>query len=186
MDTCGIKDWVIYATKLSLVLDRLGIKSKLQNELSFCTACPLGKAKQFPLPTTINKTQVPFELVFSDVWGPAHTTSCDGYKYYIAFVYAFTNYTWIYPMQQKSQATSIVLQFIALVDRQFPTKLKCLQTDWGGEFRPLQSLLQKKGILFRHPCPHVHQQNGKVERKHRSIVEIGLTLLAKSQLPFTF
>lgn len=52
---------------VSLVLDRLGIKSKLQNELSFCTACPLGKAKQFPLPTTINKTQVPFELVFSDV-----------------------------------------------------------------------------------------------------------------------
>ena len=30
---------------VSLVLDRLGIKSKLQNELSFCTACPLGKAK---------------------------------------------------------------------------------------------------------------------------------------------
>ena len=94
---------------VSLVLDRLGIKSKLQNELSFCTICPLSKAKQLPLPTTINKTQVPFELVFSDVWEPAHTTSCDGYKYYIAFVDAFTNYTWIYPRQQKSQATSIVL-----------------------------------------------------------------------------
>ena len=74
MDTCGIKDWVIYATKLSLVLDRLGIKSKLQNELSFCTICPLSKAKQLPLPTTINKTQVPFELGFLDMWGPAHTT----------------------------------------------------------------------------------------------------------------
>ncbi|KAL6326660.1 hypothetical protein AAG906_010834 [Vitis piasezkii] len=56
----------------------------------------------------------------------------------------------------------------------------------GWRVSSLQSLLQKKGILFRHPCPHVHQQNGKVERKHRSIVEIGLTLLAKSQLPFTF
>ncbi|KAL6333419.1 hypothetical protein AAG906_028604 [Vitis piasezkii] len=143
----------------NMVLDRLGIESKLQNELGFCIACPLGKTKQFPFPTAINKTQVPFELVFSDVWGPAHTTSCDGYKYYIAFVDAFTNYTWIYPMQQKSQATSIVPQFIALVDRQFPTKLK------------------RKTFLFRHPCPHVHQQNGKVERKHRSIVEIGLTLL---------
>ena len=111
---------------VSLVLNRLGIKSKLQNELSFYIACILGKAKQFPFPTTINKTQAPFELVFSDVWGPTHTTSCDGYKYCVAFVDDFTNYTWIYPMQQKSQATSIVLQFIALVDQQFPTKLKFL------------------------------------------------------------
>ena len=47
-------------------------------------------------------------------------------------------------------------------------------------------LPQKKGILFHHPCPDVHQQNGKVERKHRSIIEIGLTLLDKSQLPLTF
>ena len=92
-----------------LVLDTLSIKSKLQNELSFCTVCHLGKAKQFPFPTTVNKTQTPFELVFSDVWGPAHTASCDRYKYYIAFVDAFTNYTWVYPMQQKSQTTSIVL-----------------------------------------------------------------------------
>ena len=30
---------------MSLVLDRLSIKSKLQNELSFCNVCPLGKAK---------------------------------------------------------------------------------------------------------------------------------------------
>ena len=102
---------------MSLVLDKLCIKSKLQNKLSFCTVCHLGKTKQFPFPTAINKTQVPFELVFSNVWGPIHTTSCDGYKYYIAFVDAFTNYTWIYPMQQKSQATLIVLQFIALVYR---------------------------------------------------------------------
>ena len=43
---------------VSLVLNRLDIKSKLQNELNFCTACLLGKAKQFPFPTTINKTRL--------------------------------------------------------------------------------------------------------------------------------
>ena len=56
----------------SLLLDRLGIKSKLQNEFNFCNVCPLGKAKQFTFPTTINKTQAPFELVFSDVSGALH------------------------------------------------------------------------------------------------------------------
>ena len=38
------------------------------------------------------------------------------------------------------------------------------------------------GISFRHPCPHTHKQNGKVERKHRHVVETGLTLLAQASL----
>ena len=38
------------------------------------------------------------------------------------------------------------------------------------------------GSSFRHPCPHTHEQNGKVERKHRHVVETGLTLLAQASL----
>jgi histone deacetylase 1/2 len=36
------------------------------------------------------------------------------------------------------------------------------------------------------PCPHTHQQNGAVERKHHHIVETGLTLLAHAAVPFCF
>ena len=50
------------------------------------------------------------------------------------------------------------------------------------EYRRLLPTLQNLGIDFRHPCPYVHQQNGKVERKHRSIVDIGLTLLARASM----
>ena len=35
-------------------------------------------------------------------------------------------------------------------------------------------------------CPHTHQQNGAAERKHRHIVETGLTLLAHASVPFRF
>jgi len=35
-------------------------------------------------------------------------------------------------------------------------------------------------------CPHTHHQNGSVERKHRRIVETGLTLLAIAQLPLQY
>ena len=35
-------------------------------------------------------------------------------------------------------------------------------------------------------CPHTHQQNGAGERKHRHIVETGLTLLAHASVPFRF
>ena len=35
-------------------------------------------------------------------------------------------------------------------------------------------------------CPHAHQQNGAAERKHRHIVEVGLSLLAHASMPLKF
>lgn len=36
------------------------------------------------------------------------------------------------------------------------------------------------------PCPYARQQNGSVERKHRHIIEIGLSLLAHASMQFMF
>ena len=44
-------------------------------------------------------------------------------------------------------------------------------------------------MLFRShhvACPHAHQQNGSAERKHRHIVEVGLSLLANASMPLKF
>ena len=73
-----------------------------------------------------------------------------------------------------------------MVKKQFDTHIQCLQSDWGGEYRKLQSVLNELGIVFRHPCSHTHQQEGRAERKHRSIVEIGLTLLAQASMDLLF
>ena len=35
-------------------------------------------------------------------------------------------------------------------------------------------------------CPHTHHQNGVVERKHRYVVELGLTLLSQAELPLHY
>jgi hypothetical protein len=61
-----------------------------------------------------------------------------------------------------------------------------VQSDWGGECQGLQRYLTSAGIHHRVACPHTHQQNGVVERKHRHIVKIGLALLAQSSLPLRF
>lgn len=72
------------------------------------------------------------------------------------------------------------------VEKQFNTTIKILQSDWGGEYRSFVPHLQKNEIIFRHLCPHTHHQNGTVERKHRHIVEMGLTLLTQAHLPLSF
>jgi histone deacetylase 1/2 len=56
----------------------------------------------------------------------------------------------------------------------------------GGEYQTLNSFFQKHSIIHKVSCPHGHQQNGAAERKHRHIVEVGLTLLAHSSMPLKF
>jgi hypothetical protein len=61
-----------------------------------------------------------------------------------------------------------------------------MQTDWGGDYEKLNPFFQQIGIAHHASCPHAHQQNGSAERKHRHIVEIGLTLLTKASMPLKF
>ena len=61
-----------------------------------------------------------------------------------------------------------------------------MQTDWGGEYQKLNSFFQKIGIVHHVSCPHAHQQNGSAERKHRHIIEVGLSLLAQASMPLKF
>ena len=50
----------------------------------------------------------------------------------------------------------------------------------------MHQYFKKTGIEHRISCPHTHQQNGLVERKHRHIVETGLTLLAQANMPLSY
>ena len=77
---------------------------------------------------------------------------------------------WFYLLKSKDAVFSYFLKF----KNQFNTTIKALQTDWGGEFRPLKPFLENLGIHHRHPCPYTPQQNGRVERKNRHVVEVVL------------
>lgn len=72
------------------------------------------------------------------------------------------------------------------VKTQFHTKIKAIQYDFGGEYRPFTNYLSELGINHRLTCPHTSHQNGNVERKHKHVVEMGLTLLAHASIPITF
>ena len=56
----------------------------------------------------------------------------------------------------------------------------------GGEYQPFIPYLTELGVHVRFSCPYTHQQNGVPERKHRSIVEMRLTMLAHADLPLKY
>jgi hypothetical protein len=80
----------------------------------------------------------------------------------------------------------VFLKFQLMVERLLNAKIKSVQTDWGGEYRNLNKYFWSVGILHRVSCPHTHQQQGCVERKHRHIIDTTLAFLADNSLPKKF
>ncbi|KAK4269211.1 hypothetical protein QN277_022399 [Acacia crassicarpa] len=76
--------------------------------------------------------------------------------------------------------------FQQMVENQFQTKIKAIQCDNGTEYKPIIPLAENSGIIMRFTCPYTSPQNGRAERKHRHIVEMGLTLLAQAKIPLTY
>lgn len=92
-----------------------------------------------------------------------------------------TRYSWIFPLKNKGEVLAAFIQFKQLVEKQFERKIKMLQSNWGGEYRSFTQLMQNEGIIFRQSF-----QNGRVKRRHKQIVECGLTLLAQAGMPLHY
>lgn len=120
------------------------------------------------------------------MWGPSPVPSIDGYQYYLLLVDHFTKYCWFYPLRHKSDVHATFVQFTSMVENQFSSKLKKLYSDNGGEFIKLRSFLSGRGISHYTTAPHTPQQNGTAERRHRHIVETGMTLLHHASAPSNY
>jgi hypothetical protein len=150
-----------------------------------CDPCQQAKSHQLPYPISTSVSTVPLEQVFSDVWGPA-PASVGQHSYYVSFIDDFSKFTWIYLLNKRSDVYQVFLNFQQLVERKFGRKIISMQTDWGGEYEKLHGLFPKVGITHHVSCPHAHQQNGSAERKHRHIVDVGLSLLANASMPLKY
>ncbi|MDV3146689.1 MAG: reverse transcriptase domain-containing protein, partial [Sweet potato little leaf phytoplasma] len=169
---------------LKNVLSLCGVSCNSLNQ--FCNHCQLAKSHRLPFSLVETKTTKPFQLVHSDVWGPSPQLSINGARYFLLFVDDYTRFSWLYLLKSKDETLPCFLNFKKLIETQFDASIRCLQTDWGGEYRSLSKYLLSQGILHRISCPYTPQQNGRVERKNRHVVEIGLSLLGHSHLPLSF
>ena len=75
--------------------------------------------------------------------------------------------------------------FQNLVENQFERKIQIFQSDGGGDFvnNEFSSHLEKCGIKHNLSCPHAPEQNDLAERKHRHLVELGLSMMVEAKMP---
>ena len=171
---------------LNFMFSNFSLPITNKSSSSFCSSCQFGKSSKLHLHVSSFRSNKILDLVYCDVWGPAPVLSSNGHRYFLLCVDHFSRYIWFFPMSQKSDVFNIFQNFITMVERQFSTKLKHVQTDCGGEFRPPSNLFTNLGIIHQRSCPHTSAQNGFVERRHRHVVETGLTLMAQSHTPQRF
>jgi histone deacetylase 1/2 len=96
------------------VVQQIIRENKLSHSLEInpyvCDSCQLAKSHQLPYPVSISVSTVPFEQVFSDVWGPA-PISVGKHAYYVCFIDDYSKFTWIYLLKKRSEVYQVFLNF---------------------------------------------------------------------------
>jgi len=86
-------------------------------------------------PSESPRSKAPWDLVWSDVWGPPDVEAKGGYRYYVSFTDDYSRYTRIYLMRKKSEVCEKYKAFAAWVRTQFKVEIKALRSDRGGEYK---------------------------------------------------
>ncbi|KAL4563236.1 hypothetical protein LXL04_027276 [Taraxacum kok-saghyz] len=166
------------------IVSKLGLSSKFVSNVH-CSSFSINKSHKLPFGPNSFVATAPLQLIYSDVWGLVQK-SIDNYTYYVIFVDYFTKYVWLYPMTHKSDVAKLFPTFKALVEKYFQHPIVSLFSDNGGEYLGLLPFLQTHGISHYTTPPHTPEQNGIAERRHRHIVETGLSLLHHAKLLLTY
>lgn len=91
-------------------------------------------------------------------------------------------------MKYKSETYSIIKNFLQMVKNQFNTSVKVIRYDNGKEFTSNQivKLFAENGILQQFSCPYTPQQNSKVEKKHKDLLNIARALKIQVGIPLKY
>jgi hypothetical protein len=61
-----------------------------------CETCELGKHHRVSFSPSITKSNAPFVLVHTDVWGPSRVVSLSGHQWFVSFIDDLSQITWVY------------------------------------------------------------------------------------------
>nr|KAJ0217759.1 hypothetical protein LSAT_V11C300154580 [Lactuca sativa] len=123
-----------------------------------------------------------------DLFGPIPVRSLGGNKYTLVVVDEFTRFTWVVFLKKKSHAAQEIVSLIRKNKTLTGLKVKQLRSDHGTEFRnsTLEEFCDHKGIGQNFSAPRTPQQNGVAERRSRTLIEAGRTLMIHVGLPMSF
>jgi hypothetical protein len=154
-----------------------------------CAACQTRKKVGTSHPSkNIMTTSWPLELLHMDIFGPVAYLNIVGSKYGLVIVDDYSCFTWVFFLQDKSKTQGTLKHFQKRAQNEFELKVEKIRSNNGFEFKILQvdENLEEEGIEHEFFTAYTPQQNGLVERKNRTLIDMARTMLGEYKTPDRF
>lgn len=88
----------------------------------------------------------------------------------------------------KSETFTKIRQFIIDIKKQYHSNIHSIRLDNGIEFTSgdFQHILKSNGIHHQFSCTYTSQQNGRIKRKHKHILQVARSIMLHSHIPLKF
>jgi hypothetical protein len=94
----------------------------------------------------------------------------------------------VFFLQEKSQTQETLKGFLRRAQNEFGLRIKKIRSDNGTEFKnsQIEGFLEEEDIKHEFSSPYTPQQNGVVERKNRTLLDMARTMLDEKKTPDWF
>jgi transposase InsO family protein len=175
--------------KLLKVEHILGLTNVHFEKYKICSACQAGKqVGVHNSHKNIMTTDRSLELLHMDLFGPIAYISIGGSNYCLVIVDDYSRFTWVFFLQEKSQTQEILKRFLRRAQNEFGLRIKKIRSDNGTEFKNSQTegFHEEEGIKHEFSSPYTPKQNGVVERKNITHLDMARTMLDGYKTPDQF
>ena len=150
--------------------------------------CQFGKQTALPFNNSFFHALSSFDLIHYDVWGPSSIYTPGGSRYFVIFGDDFSQYTWIYLFKNRSELYQIYCDFTKMIETQFSKPIKVFRSDNAQEYKAHEftSILHQFSIVPHSSYAGTSQQNGRVERKLRHILDVVCATIIAASTPSQF
>jgi transposase InsO family protein len=159
---------------------------KFESDL-VCASCRHGKmiaASYSP----VNTVMTEHKLLHMDTVSPSQVCSMGGKWYVLIIVDDYSRYSWIFFLESKDEVFEYFRSLDLRLNNEHPNCLKATHSDNGTEFSnaSFDEFYLEHGINQQFSTLHVPQQNGVMERKNHTLVEMARMMLDEHRTPRRF
>jgi transposase InsO family protein len=130
----------------------------------------------------------PRHLLHMDTMGPSQVCSVSDKWYVLVIMEDCSCYSWVFFLESKYEVFKIFWSLALRLNNEHLNCLKAIRSDNETEFgnASFDQFCLKHGVDQQFSAPHVPQQNGVVECKNHSLVDMARTMLDEHRAPRCF
>jgi transposase InsO family protein len=133
-------------------------------------------------------TEHPGQLLYMDTIGPSRVRSMGGKWYIFVVVDDYSRYSSVFFLESRDELFEHFRSMTLRSNNEHPNCLKAIHSDNETEFKnaSFDEFCLEHGIDQQFSAPRIPQQNGVMERKNHTLVEMARTMLYEHRTPRRF